>query len=333
VSELAHAVVVMAHFHSLSSFALSCGLTPEIDTLYEVMVTSLEGAEFPSAHPGCLTNPALGLGRRRENSESESAQTDSGPISPEPPSSPTDSRTGQYMVQYYLNSTSGEGCNLGDTLREKLRMMDSIPSDEETEQQRDSQFMGAASIISTDDSAQKPKSPVPIPFQLARYIDDPSFQHEDFNGSSAGTLRARDYSWEDHGYAFLNSLYPDICPLLDGRFGTSFSMTYKSVGKEKNVDTTNFREAIWYYIHSIKGIRHDDYQYRKVNQVLDIGFKTFIRMVACFPEKVSSVSFQSSMAGLEPSEKVHVNIIAVDARMQAELIYAMRALMTFMKSQ
>ena len=38
-----------------------------------------------------------------------------------------------------------------------------------------------------------------------------------------------------------------------------------SVGKEKNVDTTNFREAIWYYIHSIKGIRHDDYQYRKVS--------------------------------------------------------------------
>ncbi|CAI8021574.1 Sestrin-1 [Geodia barretti] len=288
VSELAHAVVVMAHFHSLSSFALSCGLTPEIDTLYEVMMTSLEGAEFPSAHPGCLTNPALGLGRRRENSGSESTQTDSGPISPEPPSSPTDSRTGQYMVQYYLSSTSGEGGNLGDTLREKLRMMDSVPSDEETEQQRDSQFMGAASIISTDDSVQKPKSPVFFP---------------------------SDYSWDDHGYAFLNSLYPDICPLLDGRFGTSFSMTYKFVGKEKNIDTTNFREAIWFYIHSIKGIRHDDYQYRKVNQVLDISFKTFIRMVACFPEKV------------------HVNIIAVDARMQAELIYAMRALMTFMKSQ
>ena len=49
-----------------------------------------------------------------------------------------------------LQGTSGEGGNLGDTLREKLRMMDSVPSDEETEQQRDSQFMGAASIISTD---------------------------------------------------------------------------------------------------------------------------------------------------------------------------------------
>ena len=41
------------------------------------------------------------------------------------------------------------------------------------------------------DSVQKPKSPVPIPFQLGRYVDDPSFQHEDFNGFSVGTLRAR----------------------------------------------------------------------------------------------------------------------------------------------
>ena len=41
------------------------------------------------------------------------------------------------------------------------------------------------------DSTHKPKSPVPIPFQLGRYIDDPMFQHEDFNGSSVGTLRAR----------------------------------------------------------------------------------------------------------------------------------------------
>ena len=38
--------------------------------------------------------------------------------------------------------------------------------------------------------------------------------------------------------------------------------------------------------------------------MLNISFKTFIRMVACFPEKVSSVAFQGSMDGLEPSEKV-----------------------------
>ena len=55
---------------------------------------------------------------------------------------------------------------------------------------RISDFDWLNSLLSID-SVQKPKSPVPIPFQLSRYIDDPAFQHEDFNGSSAGTLRAR----------------------------------------------------------------------------------------------------------------------------------------------
>ena len=92
----------MAHYHSLSSFALSCGLTPEIDTLQECL--SSEGAEFSSNPPSAFMNPALGVGRRRDNSECETPQTDSEPLSPEPVSPPADSRTGHYMVQYYLNS-------------------------------------------------------------------------------------------------------------------------------------------------------------------------------------------------------------------------------------
>ena len=42
----------------------------------------------------------------------------------------------------------------------------------------------------------------------------------------------------------------------------------------------------------------------QVNQVLDIKFKTFIRMVACFPEKVTNFDFTNTMSGLEYSEKV-----------------------------
>lgn len=101
---MAHALVVMAHFHSLSSFALGCGLTPEIDTSQEFMTMEGRGAEFTSNPSPTLTNPALGVGRQRENSESDTPQTDSEPITPDFPSSPpTDSRTGQYMVHYFLN--------------------------------------------------------------------------------------------------------------------------------------------------------------------------------------------------------------------------------------
>lgn len=46
-------------------------------------------------------------------------------------------------------------------------------------------------------------------------------------------------------------------------YGTQ-NMHTRSVGEEGDVDTAPFRQAVWYYIHSIKGIRHDDYNYREV---------------------------------------------------------------------
>jgi len=111
----------------------------------------------------------------------------------------------------------------------------------------------------------------------------------------------------------------------------TLSLTLPRCGEQKNIDTHYFREAIWYYIHSIKGIRHDDYSYRKVNQVLDIAFKSYIRMVACFPEKTTFFDFNNSMSGFRYSEKVHINVLVMEARLQAELIYALRAIMSYMK--
>ena len=43
-----------------------------------------------------------------------------------------------------------------------------------------------------------------------------------------------------------------------------FSCLFYRVGGEENVNTDAFRRAIWKYIQAIKGIRHDDYNYREV---------------------------------------------------------------------
>lgn len=93
-----------------------------------------------------------------------------------------------------------------------------------------------------------------------------------------------------------------------------------------------------------------------MNDILEIQFKTYIRMVACFPEKVTYYDYINAMKGLEHSEKVsyanksfvysvywftsththklsqvHVNFLVLEARLQAELIYALRAVMQYMK--
>ena len=57
LGELAHAIVIMTHYHGLASFALGCGVNPEIDTpqghcyedLLQIPVTCYQG------------NPALGV--------------------------------------------------------------------------------------------------------------------------------------------------------------------------------------------------------------------------------------------------------------------------------
>ncbi len=39
--------------------------------------------------------------------------------------------------------------------------------------------------------------------------------------------------------------------------------------------------------------------------MLDIPFKTYVRMVSCFPEKATRFDFDNSMRGLDNSEKVN----------------------------
>lgn len=58
--------------------------------------------------------------------------------------------------------------------------------------------------------------------------------------------------------------------------------------------------------------RYDDYDYGEVNQLLERNLKVYIKTVACYPEKV------------------HVNLLLLEARMQAALLYALRAITRYM---
>lgn len=167
---------------------------------------------------------------------------------------------------------------------------------------------------------------------------------------------------------------------------THFIHYFYSIGeKYTDVNTQDFRTGIWNYIHCIMGIRHDDYDYGRINSLLERGLKSFIKLMTCYPEKVSKKDFDGVMKGFTYSEKVsvlssmffccvkkvfpvkmmmslmrhwagfaqvvcfssgskgqkyfifyfylfqiHVNIILLEARMQAELLYALRAVTQFM---
>lgn len=80
-------------------------------------------------------------------------------------------------------------------------------------------------------------------------------------------------------------------------------MDYR-LGGHENVDTSKYRTAVWNYIQSLYGIRHDDYDYAEVNQMLNVSTKTFIKTACCYPERINQQLRAHFMTGFQHSEKV-----------------------------
>ncbi|XP_036422461.1 sestrin-2 isoform X1 [Colossoma macropomum] len=172
-----------------------------------------------------------------------------------------------------------------------------------------------------------------LPDSVSRFVRDPDFIYQDFSPrgeQSPPTLRAQDYSWEDHGFSLMNRLYGEMAQLLDEKFQVVCALTYHTMAMHTHVDTSTLRKALWNYIHCIYGIRYDDYDYGEVNQLLERSLKVFVKTAACHPEKTTLRMYSCFWRQFRHSEKVHVNLLLMEARLQAALLYALRAITRYM---
>ncbi|KFR12193.1 Sestrin-2, partial [Opisthocomus hoazin] len=65
------------------------------------------------------------------------------------------------------------------------------------------------------------------------------------------------------------------------------------------------------------GRGYDDYDYGEVNQLLERSLKIYIKTVACYPEKTTKRMYAQFWRHFKHSEKVHINLLLLEARMQA----------------
>uniref|UniRef100_A0A8C0FWB0 Uncharacterized protein n=1 Tax=Chelonoidis abingdonii TaxID=106734 RepID=A0A8C0FWB0_CHEAB len=94
----------------------------------------------------------------------------------------------------------------------------------------------------------------------------------------------------------------------------------------EDVDTTMLRRALFNYVHCMFGIRYDDYDYGEFNQLLECRLKIYTETVTCYPERTTKCMYGSYWCQFKHSEKVHVNLLLMEARMRAELLYALCAI-------
>ncbi|XP_075120519.1 sestrin-2-like isoform X1 [Leptodactylus fuscus] len=210
-------------------------------------------------------------------------------------------------------------------------------SEEEMETRFEQEKRECVMVTSNGDVVHSVCSPSVLPF-----LDDPDFGYIDFTrrGEQAPpTFRAhgflethklKDYTWEDHGYSLLHRLYPEVGQLLDEKFQVAYNLTYHTIASHHEVDTFKLRRAIWNYIQCIYGIRYDDYDYGEVNQLLERSLKVYMKTVTCHPERVTRQLYNDFWRQFKHSEKVHLNLLLLEARLQAALLYGLRAITRYM---
>lgn len=163
------------------------------------------------------------------------------------------------------------------------------------------------------------------------YWDSVEMSHVDFDVKSTNykIFRLLDYNWEEQGYSLIENYYPGLGELLDSIFTETKNLTEYTLFDSKDVDTGPFRQAIWYYVLRLKGMLHDDYEYVQVNHFLNIELKKYIKKVACYPQLVTSSDYAHMGIHLFHSEKAHINFIIMESKRQAELLYALQAIMYY----
>lgn len=338
LAEVVHAIVILAHFHSLSSFVFSCGVNQEVDQ---------SGGH--AYHPQCCgagvdTPGLLDAATIINGSATDIAGAggmpgvrdvvDGASMSTLPKDIPRLNDTRQIInISPSTNSSSSSPTEPEVGITTLMQRMKTLS--ERTEQCTPIELTKRFEHVESQSAelGAVPDQPPEISADIGHFVEDPTFLYQDFarrGEAEIPTFRVQDYSWDDHGYSLVNRLYNDVGNLLDEKFKTAYNLTYYTMGGRTDVDTSRFRRAIWNYIQCMFGIRHDDYDYGEVNQLLERSLKTFIKSACCYPERVTKKDYDRVLREFKHSEKVHVNLMVLEARMQAELLYALRAVMRYM---
>ncbi|CCD68266.1 Sestrin homolog [Caenorhabditis elegans] len=155
-------------------------------------------------------------------------------------------------------------------------------------------------------------------------------------------FRVEEFGW-DHVYNTMNEYTDTLTSRLDRMFDHIRTLTGNmpsgsshasgdgeppAAVNQNEIDTAAFREAIWNYTQGLYGVRVDDYDYSKINRVLDKGTKTFIKLAACYPHKLTT-EFTRALPGFKDSEKIHVVMMVAMARFQASMFHYTRAVCNY----
>ena len=140
------------------------------------------------------------------------------------------------------------------------------------------------------------------------------------------------FTFQEHACMGLNRYYAtDFASLLLCEMEHITSMTTHHIGKwtstSLTLDTSPFRRALHLFVQRYFGIYRDDFAYRNISILLSQPLQLFITRT-CEGNAMNSDEWELPGFELTEAEKVHIALITMEARRQAELLYALQAVVT-----
>ncbi|XP_068208215.1 sestrin-2 [Palaemon carinicauda] len=148
----------------------------------------------------------------------------------------------------------------------------------------------------------------------------------------------QEYNWQDHGYAMCSRLLGDVGAFFDDRFAAALNIlippSKDQPQQSGNVDSLNntlcgplLAKALWNHVQWLLGIHHDDCDYTDLNKRLDPHVRDFVKKSCCFPETLADTNSSPVTTNSVQTSMVEMSVIVMEARLQSELLYALRAIM------
>jgi len=156
-------------------------------------------------------------------------------------------------------------------------------------------------------------------------------KYKDFNPKTDKTLHTMSFSWEDHGMMIMARQLNEVTDCINEEHTHALEFTTHSIGNEAIDSTTTVREAIVKYVQRMYGVFHDDYRYDRLNRILPVIHKAYLKKLACYPERLTRVDYMRmrKFEGFTSKDLIHYAHLVSQTRRIVALTWAMKALMQY----
>lgn len=77
---------------------------------------------------------------------------------------------------------------------------------------------------------------------------------------------------------------------------------------------------------------HEDYNYSKVNKLIEVKYKKFIKKISCFPYKLNKEDFLMLNMAFNKEEIMHIILLVTIMKSRAQLTFLARGLYELIKN-